>query len=137
MPKNPDDSTPNNVVTLTEASVDEAGQKGGRRDRGSGVYLRSQVLHAQLPTKKEHLQKKFEIVLKELKIDPSELRPTQKVVDLYQELVNEVLKMFALENYIKKKKEEIGVIAEVQKEKQTFVQAAKMQLKHHEQILIQ
>ena len=70
-------------------------QKGGRRDRGSGVYLRSQILHAQLPIS-EKLQKKYEIVLKELKIDPSELMPTQRVVDLYHEFINEILKMFAL-----------------------------------------
>jgi hypothetical protein len=34
--------------------------------------------------------------------------------------------MFALENYIKKKKEEIGVIQEVHKEKKAFLQTAKM-----------
>eukprot|EP00347_Sterkiella_histriomuscorum_P001401 403372177 len=107
---------------------DDLGQKGGRRDRGSGVYLRSQVLQATLPTKKEHLQKKFEIVMKELKIDPLELKPTQRVVDKYQELMNEILKMFALQNYIKKKKEDLGIINEVVKEKKAFLQLPQLQL---------
>jgi len=34
--------------------------------------------------------------MKELKIDPTELKPTQRVVEKYQELMNEILKLFAL-----------------------------------------
>jgi hypothetical protein len=60
-------------------------------------------------------------VIKELKIDPIELKPTQRVVEKYQELMNEVLKMFALQNYIKKKKEDLGIIHEVVKEKKAFL----------------
>lgn len=59
--------------------------------------------------------------MKELKIDPLELKPTQRVVDKYQELMNEILKMFALQNYIKKKKEDLGIINEVVKEKKAFL----------------
>ena len=62
---------------------DNPSNKGGRRDRGSGVYLRSQMLQTQLPTKKEHIQRKFEVVLKELKINPAELRPTERIVGMY------------------------------------------------------
>lgn len=62
----------------------------------------------------------MEIVLKELKLEPSDLTPTQKVVDLYQELVYEILKMLALETYIKKKKEEHGLVKEVINEKRAF-----------------
>jgi len=37
---------------------------------GSGAYLRSQIFTAPLPTKKENLQKKFEIVLSDIGVDP-------------------------------------------------------------------
>lgn len=40
---------------------------------------------------------------------------------MYQELMNEVLKMFALQNYIKKKKEELNIVSEVVKEKKSFL----------------
>ena len=43
-----------NTLATAEANLNENAQ-GGRRDRGSGVYLRSQVLQAPLPTNKEHL----------------------------------------------------------------------------------
>ena len=79
------------------------------------------MLQAQLPTKKEHLQKKFEILMKELKIEAAELKPTQGVVDKYQELMNEILKMFAIQNYTKKKREDLGVIQEVIHEKKAFL----------------
>lgn len=59
--------------------------------------------------------------MRELKIEPTELKPTQRVVEKYQELLNEVLKMFALQNYIKKKKEDLGVIQEVVQEKKAFL----------------
>ena len=50
------------------------------------------------------MQKKFEIVMNELQVNPAELMATQSVVDSYQEVVNEVLKMFVLEKYLHKKK---------------------------------
>ena len=87
--------------------------------------MRSQVLTAPLPTNKEHLQKKFEIVLSEIDVDPLDLPPTQKVAEVYQELVNEILKMFALENYIKKMKEEMNVINEAKEEKRTYLEAGR------------
>lgn len=52
------------------------------------------------------MQKKFEIILGDIGVDPLELQPTQRVAELYQELTQEVLKLFALENYIKKMKED-------------------------------
>lgn len=70
-------------LAAAEANLNESNIQGGRRDRGSGVYLRSQVLQAPLPTNKEHLQKKFEIILAEIDIDPLELPPTQKVSEFY------------------------------------------------------
>ena len=68
----------------------------------------------------EKVQKKVDIVLKELKIDPAELIPTQRVVEQYHEIISEILKMFALQKYIKKKKEELETIHESKKEKQIF-----------------
>ncbi len=35
--------------------------------------------------------------------------------------MNEILKMFALQNYIKKKKEDLNIIQEVTKEKKAFL----------------
>lgn len=43
---------------------------------------------------------------------------------MYQDLVNEILKLFALENYIKKKREEMGTVGEVVKEKKEFLKTA-------------
>ena len=63
--------------------------------------------------------------MKELKLDPAELKPTQRVVEKYQELMNEILKMFALQNYIKKKKEDLNIINEVVKEKKAFLELPK------------
>ncbi len=93
------------------------------------MFLRSQMLTAQLPTKKDHLQKKFEIILQELKIDTTDLKPTQRVVELYHNLMNEALKMFALQNYIKKKMDELSVIKEFQAEKKSFMEIPKQQYK--------
>ena len=44
--------------------------------------------------------------MSEIGVDPLELQPTSKVTDLYQELTKEILKLFALENYVKKMKED-------------------------------
>ena len=105
-----------------------------RKDRGagsgvvSGVYLRSQVLSAPLPSKKEHLQKKFDIVLSEIHLDPTELQPTQAVAETYQELVNEILKMFALENYIKQLRDQQSLINEAKEEKRVYLEAGRKQI---------
>ena len=61
----------------------EEGGQGGRKDRGSGVFLRSQVLQRTLPTKKEMLQRKFDTVLESMNLEPLDLQPTQKVAELY------------------------------------------------------
>ena len=34
--------------------------------------------------------------MKEMKVDPQDLMPTQKVVDLYKDVISEILRMFAL-----------------------------------------
>lgn len=60
--------------SLADGAQDDA--MGGRRDRGSGVFLRSQVLLAPLPTKKENLQKKFEVILEGIDLNPQYLVPT-------------------------------------------------------------
>jgi len=85
-------------------------------------------LQAPLPTNKEHLQKKFDIILSEIDVDPLELPPTQKVSEVYQDLVNEILKMFALENYIKKMKDELNVINEAKEEKRIYLETGKKQM---------
>ena len=118
-------------VNMTESPdqlAQDEGGKGGRKDRGSGVFLRSQVLQRTLPTKKEMLQRKFDTVLESMNLEPLDLQPTQKVADLYQELVNEVLKMFALENYTKKLQDELNVIKEAKEEKLAFLEPAKEQI---------
>ena len=48
--------------------------------------------------------------------------------EVYQELVNEILKMFALENYIKKMKDELNVINEAKEEKRLFLETGKRQM---------
>lgn len=73
--------------------------KGGRRDRGSGVYLRSQRLSAPLPVS-EKMNQKMETVLNELKVKATELKPTERVVDLYDDIRKEVLKLFQLQKFI-------------------------------------
>lgn len=73
-PANSNQQSANQEAPIVPADVDGEEAKtsgGGRRDRGSGVYLRSQILQTVLPTKKEHLQKKFEIVLEDIGIDPT------------------------------------------------------------------
>ncbi len=54
--------------------------------------------------------------------------PTQKVSEVYQELVNEILKMFALENYIKKMKDELNVINDAKEEKRIYLETGKKQM---------
>jgi hypothetical protein len=98
---------------------------GGRRDRGSSVYLRSQVLTAQLPTKKESHQKKFEAILEGIDVNPAFLAPTQRVTEVYQELTQEILKLFAFENYVKKMKEDHGILNEAKQEKRAYLEAGK------------
>ena len=61
-------------------------------------------------------------------MDPLELPPTQKVSEVYQELVNEILKMFALENYIKKMKDELNVINDAKEEKRIYLETGKKQM---------
>ena len=79
------------------------------------------MLQTQLPTKKEHIQRKFEVVLKELKINPAELRPTERIVGMYHQFLNETLKYFAMMNYIKKKREELGKIQDAKVEKLSYL----------------
>jgi hypothetical protein len=62
------------------------------------------------------------------KLEPLDLQPTKRVADLYQELVNEVLKMFALENYQKKLQDELSTIKEAKEEKYIFMQAGREQI---------
>ena len=62
----------------------------------------------------------MDVVLKELKIDPQILRPTERVADMYHDVIKTILKMFALQKYIKKKKEELEQIKESRNEKTMF-----------------
>ena len=71
------------------------------------------------------LQKKFDTVLESMNLEPLDLQPTSKVADLYQELVNELLKMFSLENYTRKLQDELNVIKEAKEEKLAFLEPAK------------
>ena len=74
------------------------------------------------------LQKKFDTVLESMNLEPLDLQPTTKVSELYQELVNEILKMFALENYSKKLQDELNIIKEAKEEKLAYFEPAKDQI---------
>ncbi len=82
--------------------------RGGRRDRGSGVYLRSQLMNAPLPVP-DKAQKKLDQVLKELGV-PEKLTPTAAVVKLYDQLRKEALTLLSLEKHIQKKSKEKQVL---------------------------
>jgi hypothetical protein len=69
------------------------------------VYLRSQIMHGDLPNLSTKINKKIETVMKELTI-PDKPIPTAKVHTAYDELRKSVLKMFSLQIYLKEKKEE-------------------------------
>lgn len=48
------------------------------------------------------------------------MRPTERVAEMYHDVIKTILKMFALQKYIKKKKEELEMIKESKNEKQLF-----------------
>ena len=50
---------------------------------------------------------------------------------MYNELMKEMLKMFALEDYIKKMKEEQITIQEAKQEKRTFLEAGRKNQQSH------
>lgn len=69
------------------------------------VYLRGFVMHGHLPNLSSKLNKKIEIVLKELSI-PERPMPTATIHSLYDRLRKELLKMFSLQIHLEKKNEE-------------------------------
>lgn len=96
--------------------------RGGRRDRGSGVYLRSQLMNASLPIP-EKAKKKLDQVLKELGI-PEKLTPTAAVVKVYDSLRKEALTYLSFEKHVQKKEKEKKLLEarldEIQKSKKSF-----------------
>ena len=82
--------------------------RGGRRDRGSGVYLRSQLVNAPLPIP-DKAQKKLSQALKEMGV-PEKLLPTAAVVKVYDQLRKEVLTLLSLEKHIQKKEREKKIL---------------------------
>ena len=63
-----------------------------------------------------------------MNLESLDLQPTTKVADLYQELVNKLLKMFSLDNYSRKLQYELNVIKEANEEKLAFLEPAKYQI---------
>ncbi len=88
-----------------EEESDEDAGRGGRRDRGSNVYLRSELLHSPLPIT-EKTKKKMDQVLKELSVVPEDLMPTAAVIKLYDSLRQEILVLLGLEKETRKKERE-------------------------------
>lgn len=83
--------------------------RGGRRDRGSRVYLRSQLLNTPLCVK-ENLEKKLNMILKELGIK-EEMPPTAAVIRAYDFLRKEILVYLSLEKHIDKKEKEKKILS--------------------------
>jgi len=108
---NAENQVQNQEIAEGEEALGDEPQKGGRRDRGSGVYLRSNRLIAPLPIS-EKMNKKLEDMLGQWKINGAELKPTAQVVKQYDELRREILHIFSLQKYIKKKQEEKESVAE-------------------------
>jgi len=92
------------VNTGSDSPMHSPSGRGGRRDRGSGVYLRSQLMNAPLPIP-EKAQKKLDTILEELGV-PKKLVPTEAVLRVYDNLRKEILALLSLEKHVQKKEKE-------------------------------
>jgi len=87
-------------------SENEKKLRGGRKDRGSGVYLRSEMFKTPLPMP-EKTKKKLAQILKELNV-PENLMPTLEIIKAYDNLRVEIIGLLNLEKIIKQKEKEIA-----------------------------
>ena len=99
------------IITPVEEQKDEEDKKtrGGRRDRGSEVYLRSDMLKIPI-TIPEKSRKKLVQVMTELEV-PNNLMPTTIVVKTYDQLKEEIMELLELEKVIEKKEKENKVLS--------------------------
>lgn len=69
------------------------------------VYLRGSIMHGSLPSLSSKLNKKIEMVMKEMSI-PEKPMPTKKIHALYDNLRKNIVKLFSLQISLKNKEEE-------------------------------
>jgi hypothetical protein len=93
---------------LLRRKEDPDGKKD-KKENVAGAYLRSQRMLAPIPVS-EKVQQQIDIILTELEITPTSLKPTEKVIELYDDIRKEVLKMLSLHKHIKKRKEEVSLL---------------------------
>lgn len=93
---------------LRKQEEDEA-KKGEKKEHFAGAYLRSQRLLAPILVS-EKVQQQIDIIMGELEIIPTSLTPTDKTLEMYDEIRKEILKMLSLHKHIKKRKEEIAIL---------------------------
>lgn len=67
-------------------------------------------------------------MLSDIGVDPQALQATQRVAEVFQDLTQEILKLFALENYLKKMDEEKNLLNEAKTEKRVFLETARKQV---------
>jgi len=94
-------------------------KKPEKKENFAGAYLRSQRMLAPIPVS-EKVQQQMEIILNELEIKPSEIVPTEKSIEMYDEIRKEILKMLSLHKHIKKRKDEINNLEEKLKDLEDF-----------------
>eukprot|EP00357_Protocruzia_adherens_P002428 CAMPEP_0115037732 /NCGR_PEP_ID=MMETSP0216-20121206/42988_1 /TAXON_ID=223996 /ORGANISM="Protocruzia adherens, Strain Boccale" /LENGTH=528 /DNA_ID=CAMNT_0002417997 /DNA_START=29 /DNA_END=1615 /DNA_ORIENTATION=+ len=101
----------------SSSPVTSPGGRGGRRDRGSGAYLRSSRLKAKMPIS-DRMNQKLTFVLSELNI-PEDLLPTANVLNVYEKLKKECLTFLSLQKYNTKKEHEKRLLEEKLRELKT------------------
>jgi len=94
-------------------------KKPEKKESVAGAYLRSQRILAQVPVS-DKSQKQMELILNEMEIYPNQLKPTKKVLEFFDEIKKEILKMLALHKHIKKRKEEIRILNDKLKDNEDF-----------------
>lgn len=99
--------------------------KGDKKEGVAGAYLRSQNILAPVPMS-EKGQNQMEIILKEMEIVPEQLKPTEKVLEVYIEIKKEIIRMLQLHKHIKKRKEEISILDYKIKDMEDFCKISEM-----------
>merc|ERR1719230_935528 len=92
-----------------DASDAPSGGRGGRRDRGSGVYSRSSKMHAPLTTSSKHTERLAHI-LDDLAI-PVKPVPTARVSQEVLDLKHSIVKLIELQQQLKKKQAELKMLS--------------------------
>lgn len=89
----------------------------------AGAYLRSQRMLAPISVS-EKVQTQMDIILNELEIVPTSLTPTEKTLEMYDEIRKEIIKMLNLHKFIKKRREEINTLSTRIKDLEDFTKIA-------------